>query len=75
MCTSTKEMNVASWQTVGAIDLMSKGVPVVKPGELLIKVAASGICGTDLHISRGETPHATKKVVIGHEFCRRSGLH
>lgn len=45
MCTSTKEMTVASWQTVGAIDLMSKGVPVVKPGELLIKVAASGICG------------------------------
>ncbi|KAL9538601.1 hypothetical protein MBANPS3_010808 [Mucor bainieri] len=69
MCTSTQEMTVASWQTVGAIDLMSKGVPVVKPGELLIKVAASGICGTDLHISRGETPHAAKKVVIGHEFC------
>jgi 2-desacetyl-2-hydroxyethyl bacteriochlorophyllide A dehydrogenase len=24
--------------------------------------------GTDLHISRGETPHASQKVVIGHEF-------
>lgn len=45
MCTSTKEMTVASWQKIGAIDLMSKSVPVVKPGELLIKVAASGICG------------------------------
>ncbi|KAG2196380.1 hypothetical protein INT47_012884 [Mucor saturninus] len=68
MCTSTKEMVVASWQNVGAIDLINKAVPVVKPGEVLVRVAASGICGTDLHISRGETPHASKKVVIGHEF-------
>lgn len=45
MCTSTKEMTVASWQNVGAINLMNKGVPIIKPGELLIKVAASGICG------------------------------
>jgi threonine dehydrogenase-like Zn-dependent dehydrogenase len=45
MCTSTKEMTVASWQNVGAIDLMSKVIPAVKPGEVLIKVAASGICG------------------------------
>ncbi|KAG2236236.1 hypothetical protein INT48_008596 [Thamnidium elegans] len=68
MCTSTKEMTVASWQKVGAIDLMSKDIPALKSGEVLVKVAASGICGTDLHISRGETPHASKKVVIGHEF-------
>lgn len=45
MCTSTKEMTVASWQNVGAIDLMNKAVPVVKPGEVLVRVAASGICG------------------------------
>lgn len=45
MCTSTKEMTVASWQNVGGIDLMSKSVPVLKPGEVLVKVAASGICG------------------------------
>lgn len=45
MCTSTKEMAVASWQNVGAINLMNKDVPVIKPGELLVKVAASGICG------------------------------
>ncbi|KAI7900325.1 chaperonin 10-like protein [Cokeromyces recurvatus] len=68
MSTSTKKMTVASWQKIGAIDLITKDVPIVKPGEILVKVAASGICGTDLHISRGETPHASKKVVIGHEF-------
>ncbi|KAG0174660.1 hypothetical protein DFQ28_005256 [Apophysomyces sp. BC1034] len=61
-------MNVASWQELGAIQLIQKAVPVLKPGEVLVKVAASGICGTDLHICRGETPHASEKVVIGHEF-------
>ncbi|KAI9472222.1 MAG: chaperonin 10-like protein [Benjaminiella poitrasii] len=68
MSTSTKQMTAASWQNVGAIDMITKPVPAVKPGELLVRVAASGICGTDLHISRGETPHASKKVIIGHEF-------
>jgi threonine dehydrogenase-like Zn-dependent dehydrogenase len=45
MCTSTKEMTVASWQKVGAIDLINKAIPVMKPGEVLVRVAASGICG------------------------------
>jgi threonine dehydrogenase-like Zn-dependent dehydrogenase len=50
MCTSTKEMSVASWQKVGAIDLITKDVPVIKPGEVLVRVAASGICGNLLRI-------------------------
>lgn len=44
MCTS-KEMKVASWQNIGGIELMKKNIPTVKPGEVLVKVAASGICG------------------------------
>lgn len=40
-----QEMTVASWQQVGKIDLMQKTKPTLKPGEILIKVAASGICG------------------------------
>ncbi|CAO3687259.1 unnamed protein product [Rhizopus stolonifer] len=63
-----KEMVVASWQKTGSVELISKSIPNLKPGEILIKVAASGICGTDLHICKGETPHAIEKVVIGHEF-------
>lgn len=45
MATSTKEMIVASWQSIGTIGLVSKRTPVLKPGEVLIRVAASGICG------------------------------
>ncbi|KAI9004886.1 chaperonin 10-like protein [Phycomyces nitens] len=66
--TLSPNMSVASWQKLGSIDIIQKKLPTIKAGEVLVKVAASGICGTDLHICRGETPHASQKVVIGHEF-------
>ncbi|KAJ2674316.1 hypothetical protein IWW42_001816 [Coemansia sp. RSA 1085] len=62
-------MKVASWETLGAISMVEKPMPTMSPGDVLIRVAASGICGTDLHICKGETPHASNKVTIGHEFA------
>ena len=44
-------------------------IPVPEPGasEILIKVMASGICGTDIHIYRGEYL-GDYPVIPGHEF-------
>jgi L-iditol 2-dehydrogenase len=39
----------------------------LKPDELMIKIGACGVCGTDFHIYNGEAP-AEIPVVIGHEF-------
>ena len=36
-------------------------------GELVIKVGAAGICGTDLHILAGEFPLSPFPLVPGHE--------
>jgi D-arabinitol dehydrogenase (NADP+) len=41
--------------------------PSPASGEVLIKVAAAGICGTDLHIFHGEY-EATYPLIPGHEF-------
>jgi len=41
--------------------------PVPAPGELLIRVKACGVCGTDLHIYEGEFPVPLPRVP-GHEF-------
>ncbi|QNM10006.1 zinc-dependent alcohol dehydrogenase [Wansuia hejianensis] len=41
--------------------------PVPKENEVLIKVMACGICGTDLHIIADEYAH-TPPIVLGHEF-------
>ena len=37
--------------------------------EVLIKVKAAGICGSDLHIFHGTNPMATYPRIIGHEFA------
>ncbi|QIP17637.1 alcohol dehydrogenase AdhP [Spirosoma aureum] len=43
-------------------------VPVVGPGQLLVKVAACGVCHTDLHAIDGDWPvKATLPLVPGHE--------
>lgn len=52
------------------ISLVVRDVPEPGPGELMIQVMASGICGTDLHIYRGEYM-GSYPVIPGHEF---SGL-
>jgi threonine dehydrogenase-like Zn-dependent dehydrogenase len=46
-----------------------KEIPTPKPGkdELVIKMLACGICGTDRHILLGEHP-AAMPLVLGHEF-------
>ncbi len=43
--------------------------PTPKPDELVIRVGACGICGTDLHIMDGDFPLACYPVVPGHEFA------
>ncbi|MFD9960438.1 zinc-dependent alcohol dehydrogenase family protein [Amycolatopsis sp. NPDC058986] len=46
-------------------------VPDPKPGErqVVIKVGACGICGTDLHIADGHFPPTPYPIVPGHEFA------
>ncbi len=44
-------------------------VPSPRPGEVLVRVRASGICGADLEISRGEYPLARLPLTPGHEVA------
>ncbi|MEM2145066.1 MAG: zinc-dependent alcohol dehydrogenase family protein [Candidatus Jordarchaeaceae archaeon] len=41
--------------------------PEISSDEILIKVHATGICGTDIHIYRGEWKTVTP-IILGHEF-------
>ena len=45
-------------------------VPVPRPGphDVVVKVGACGICGTDLHIIDGEFPPTQYPLIPGHEF-------
>ncbi len=50
-------------------DLVIKEIPIPLPkrGEVLIKVRASGLCGTDLHIQDGRLPTIKTPYIPGHE--------
>ncbi len=44
-------------------------VPDPAPGEMLMKVARCGICGTDLHATEGDCPTARPNSRLGHEYA------
>lgn len=53
------------------IEAQEMEIPEIQENEILIKVMASGICGTDVHIYYGH-PGATEPsvpVILGHEFA------
>lgn len=51
------------------LELVQKPIPTIKdPSHILVKVAYSGICGTDLHIIEGHFPCNSNGLVLGHEF-------
>src|SRR5438876_1952522 len=42
--------------------------PELKPGHVLLRVLACGVCRTDLHIIEGELPFLREKLVPGHQI-------
>jgi propanol-preferring alcohol dehydrogenase len=43
-------------------------IPQPRPGEVLLRVHACGVCRTDLHVADGELPHPKLPLVLGHEI-------
>ena len=59
-------MNAAVFQGPGRITLDRKPIPTAGPGEAIVKVSMTTICGTDVHILKGEYP-VEPGLTIGHE--------
>lgn len=52
----------------GEVRVENVPAPEIGPKDVLIKVGACGICGTDIHIIDGEFPPTRYPIIIGHEF-------
>lgn len=54
----------------GAFETREMPKPVLRDNEVLVKVAACGVCGTDVHIFHGDkgASDVCPPVVLGHEF-------
>src|SRR6202171_1554288 len=45
-----------------------KPKPIVRdPGDAVVRITTSTICGTDLHILKGDLPSVTPGRILGHE--------
>jgi len=59
----------------GEFELREYPVPDVEPGAILVRLTRAGICGSDLHIWRGEMKEVygamPSDLTFGHEMCGR----
>jgi len=42
-------------------------IPDLLPGQILVKVAAAGVCGSDVHMQQGKDPRVPLPIALGHE--------
>jgi threonine dehydrogenase-like Zn-dependent dehydrogenase len=59
-------MKAATFVEPGRIELADKPIPDVGPNDALMRITTTTICGTDVHILKGEYPVA-KGLTVGHE--------
>ena len=59
-------MRAAVFVAPGRIELAEKPIPSVGHNDALIRITTTTICGTDIHILKGEYPVA-RGLTVGHE--------
>jgi L-iditol 2-dehydrogenase len=51
----------------GKLELVSRDAPTIDPNDVLIRVAACGICGSDVHGYDGTSGRRIPPIIMGHE--------
>ena len=61
-------MNALVFKGPGQRAWQSAPRPVIRePGDAIVRITTSTICGTDLHIMKGDVPTVTPGRILGHE--------
>ena len=61
-----RRATLTNWQK---IEIQEAPIPEPDEGEVILRTAFAGVCGSDVHIFKGTNPIATLPRVQGHEFC------
>jgi alcohol dehydrogenase len=64
--TIPRTMKAAVFVRPDVIELQERRVPEIGPGEALVRITTTTICGTDVHILKGEYP-VKSGLIVGHE--------
>ncbi len=62
-------MKATCWH--GARDVRVENVPdptIINPGDAIVKITSTAICGSDLHLYNGFVPSMMQGDILGHEF-------
>lgn len=62
-------MNTLLYADYDTFRLDQRDTPDIGPDEVLLRVAACGICGSELEGVRHRSPRRKPPLVMGHEFC------
>ncbi len=69
----TAKMTAQVFYEPEKMELKSVDIPALGPDQILVKVKACGICGSDVAYYYGmsslETPDGKGPLILGHEFC------
>jgi alcohol dehydrogenase len=67
---STTVMRALTFHGPGRRSWDEKPAPrILKPTDAVVRMTTSTICGTDLHILKGDVPTVDKGRILGHEGC------
>src|SRR5512138_3793287 len=62
-------MKALVWEAPRVMAMREQAEPVAKPGEVVLKVAYAGICGSELSGYLGHNALRVPPLVMGHEFA------
>ncbi len=63
-------MKACVFKAIGApLEVVEMPDPVAGPGELVVRVKASGICGSDIHAATSATAKLPPGTIMGHELA------
>ncbi|KAF4288932.1 hypothetical protein KXV65_001894 [Aspergillus fumigatus] len=66
----SQTMKALTWQGNRTVKGVETAIPkIIDPGDAIVKVTGSTICGSDLHLYHGAIPELQKGDILGHEFC------
>jgi threonine dehydrogenase-like Zn-dependent dehydrogenase len=51
------------------VQLHDRPDPALEAGEVVLRIDAAGICGSDMHAYHGHDPRRKPGLVLGHEFA------
>lgn len=53
------------------LELTEVPIPRLNPGEVLVRIEAAGVCGSDVHMWHGQDPRTPLPITLGHEGVGR----